>query len=46
MGFGTLSSLNEATISIGKHHSFKVVVSTTVVEVEGNLPGKQHFPAT
>lgn len=46
MGFGSLSSSNEATISIGKHHSFKVVVSTTVVEVEGNLPGKQHFPAT
>lgn len=45
MGFGSLSSSNEATISIGKHHSFKVVVSTTVVEVEGNLPGKQHFPA-
>lgn len=46
MGFGSLSSSNEATISIGKHHSFKVVVSTTVVEVEGNLPEKQHFPAT
>lgn len=46
MEFGSLSSSNEATISIGKHHSFKVVVSTTVVEVEGNLPEKQHFPAT
>lgn len=46
MGFGSLSSLNEATISIEEHRSFKVVVSTTVVEVEGNLPEKQHFPAT